>query len=89
MCRGIYVAIKKHITKSCKNNIKTDDDINSSIIAEFKIRDDTMTCDTMNHCDANEIVMYSTTMQLNCRPQHDCTLGGFFLHIAPFCCTLV
>ena len=34
------------------------------------IRDDTMTCDTMNQCDASDIVMYLTTMYLNCRPPH-------------------
>ena len=34
------------ITIRYSNNIKTDDDINASIIAEcIKIRDDTMTCD--------------------------------------------
>ena len=64
MCRGTYVTINKLITKSCKNNIKKDDDI----IAEcIKIRDDTMTCDAMNQCDANDIVMYLTTMYSNCR----------------------
>ena len=63
MCRGTYVAINKLITKRYHNNIKTDDDINASIIAEcIMIRDDTMTCDTMNQCDANDIVMYLTTM---------------------------
>ena len=63
MCRGTYVAINKLITKRYNNNIKTDDYINASIIAEcIKIRDDTMTCDTMNQCDANDIVMYLTTM---------------------------
>ena len=65
MWQGPYVAINKLITKSYKNNIKTDDDINVSIIAEcIKIRDDTMNCecDTMNQCDANDIVMYLTTM---------------------------
>ena len=62
MCRGTYVAINKLITKRSNNNIKTDDDINASIIAErINIRDDTMTCDTMNQCDANGIVMYLTT----------------------------
>ena len=36
MCRGtyMYVAITKLITKSYKNNIKTDDDISASIFAE-------------------------------------------------------
>ena len=63
MCRGTYVAINKLITKRYNNNIKTDDDINASIIAEcIVIRDDTMTCDTMNQCDDNDIVMYLTTM---------------------------
>ena len=63
MCRGTYVAISKLVSKSYKNNIKTDDDINASIITEcIKICDDTMTCDTLNQCDANNIVMYLTTM---------------------------
>ena len=49
MCRGTYVAINKLITKRSNNNIKTDDDINASIIAEsIMIRDDSTTCDTMN-----------------------------------------
>ena len=34
MCRGTYVAITKLITRSYKNNIKTDDDISASIFAE-------------------------------------------------------
>ena len=59
MCRGTYVAINKFITKSYKNNIKTDDAIHASIIAEcIKIRDDTMSCEPMKQCDANDIVMY-------------------------------
>ena len=63
MCRGTYVAINKFITKSYKNNIKTDDAIHASIIAEcIKIRDDTMSCETMKHCDSNDIVMHLTTM---------------------------
>ena len=63
MCRGTYVAINKLITKRYTNNIKTDDDVNASIIVEcIKIHDDTMTCDTMNQCGANDIVMYLTTM---------------------------
>ena len=63
MCRGTYVSINKLITKSYTNNIKTDDDINASIIAEcIKIRDDTMTRDTINQCDANDIVMHLKTM---------------------------
>ena len=63
MCCGSYVAINKLITKRYNNNIKTDDDINASIIAEcIMIRDDTMTYDTMNQCDANDIIMYLTTM---------------------------
>ena len=63
MCRETYVAIHKLITKRYNNNIKTDDDINASIIAEcIMTHDDTMTCDTMNQCDANDIVMYLTTM---------------------------
>ena len=62
-CRGSYVAISKLITKSYKNTIKTDDAIHASIIAEcIKIRDNTMTCGTMQQCDANDIVMYLTTM---------------------------
>ena len=45
------------------NTIKTDDAIHASIIAEcIKIRDNTMTCGTMQQCDANDIVMYLTTM---------------------------
>ena len=49
------------ITKWYNNNIKTDDDINASVIAEcIMIRDNT--CHTMNQCDANDIVMYLTTM---------------------------
>ena len=63
MCRGTYVAVNKLITKWYNNNIKTDDDINASIIAEcIMILDNTMTCNTMNQCDANDIVMYLTTM---------------------------
>ena len=63
MCRGTYVAINKLITKWYNNNIKTGDDINASIIAEcIMIRDNTMTCHTMNQGDANDIVMYLTTM---------------------------
>ena len=43
--------------KSKKNSIKTDYDINASIIAEcIKIRDDSMTRDTMKQCDANDVV---------------------------------
>ena len=65
MCRGTYMSllsINKLITKRYNNNIKTDD-FNASIIAEcIMIRDDTMTCDTMNQCDAKDIVMYFTTM---------------------------
>ena len=61
MCHGTYVAINKLITKWYNNNIKMDDDINASIIAEcIMIRDDTMTCHTVNQCDANDIVMYLT-----------------------------
>ena len=61
MCRGTYAAFNKLITKSYKNNIKTDDAIYASIIAEcIKIQDDTMTCETMRQCDANDIVMYLT-----------------------------
>ena len=78
MCQETYVAFNNLITKSYTNIIKTDDDINSSNISEYiKIRDDTMTSDTMNQCDANDIVLYLTTMWLNCRPQHDCIFGGF------------
>ena len=63
MCRGTYVAINKLITKRYNNNIKTDDDINAGIIAEcIMIRDDTMTCHTMNHSDANDIVMFLTAI---------------------------
>ena len=63
MCRGTYVAINKLITKRYNNNIKPDDDINASIIAEcIMIRDDTTTCHSMNQCDANDIVMHLTTM---------------------------
>ena len=63
MCRGTYVATNKLFTKRYTNNIKTDYDINAGIIAEcIKIRDNTMTCDTMNRCYANDIVMYLTTM---------------------------
>ncbi len=75
MCRGTYVAINKLITKRYTNNIKTDDDINASIIAEcIMIRDDTMTCHTMNQCDAKDIVMF-------------CTFGGFFYtpHLVLLC----
>ena len=62
ICRVTYVAITKLITKSYKNNIKTDDDTDPSIIAEcFNIRDDTMNCDTISQCDANNILMYLTT----------------------------
>ena len=74
--------------KATQNNIKTDDDINASIIAEcIKIRDDTMTCDTMNQCDANDIVRYLTTMQLNCRPQHDCTFLYTLHRVVVLLCT--
>ena len=60
---GHYVAINKLITKSYKNYIKTDAAINASIIAEcIKIRDDIMTWDTMNQFDANDIVIYLTTL---------------------------
>ena len=63
MCRGTYVAINKFITKRYNNNVKTDDGINASIIAEcIMIRDDNMTCDIMNQRDANDIVMYLTTI---------------------------
>ena len=63
MCRGTYVAINKLITIGYKNNIKTDDAIHASIISEcITIRDDTMTCETMKQCDANDIVIYLTTM---------------------------
>ena len=63
ICRVTYVANTKPITKSYKNNKTTDGDINSSIIAEcINTRDDTMNCDTMSQCDANNIVMYLTTM---------------------------
>ena len=34
MCSRTYVAINKLNTQSYKNNIKTDDDINASIIVE-------------------------------------------------------
>ena len=48
MSRGTCVAINKLITKRYNNNINRDDDINASIIAEYiKIRDDTMTSNTM------------------------------------------
>ena len=58
ICRGTHVAINKLITKSYTHNIKTDDEINASIIAEcIKIRDDTRTCDTMNQCDANNTAL--------------------------------
>ena len=53
MCRGTCVANNELITKSYNNNKKTNDGINTSIIAEIiKIRDD-----TINQCDANDIVM--------------------------------
>ena len=69
MCRGTYVAVNKLITKWYNNNIKTDDDINASIIAEcIMIRDNTMTCHTMNQCDANDIVIYLTTIELSATP---------------------
>ena len=32
MCRGIFVAINKLITKMYKHNIKTDDDINANLL---------------------------------------------------------
>ena len=55
--------LNKLITKSYKNYIKTDDAIHASIIAEcINIRDDNMTCETMKQCDANDIVLYLTTM---------------------------
>ena len=53
MCRGSYVAISKLITKSYKNTIKTDDTIHASIIAEcIKIRDNTMTCESVELCSS-------------------------------------
>ena len=89
MCRGTYVAVNKLITKWYNNNIKTDDDINASIIAEcIMIRDNTMTCNTMNQCDANNIVMYLTTMQLNCRPHH-VLYFWCFLDTTSCCCTIM
>ena len=30
-------------------------------------------CETVHLCDGNDIGMHLTTMQLNYRPQHDCT----------------
>ena len=61
MCRGTFVAINKLITKMYKHNIKTDDDIYANLFAEFiNIHYDT--CDTSDQCDANDIVMYLTTM---------------------------
>ena len=55
MCRGTYVVITKLISKSNKNNIKTDADTNYSIIAECINRyDDTMNCDTMSQCYAGK-----------------------------------
>ena len=71
------------------NYIKTDDDINASIIAECaNIRNDTSNCDTMSQCDANDIAMYLTSMSLNCRPHQDCTFV-VFLRAAPCYCTLM
>ena len=32
MCRGIFVAINKLITKMYKHNLKTDDDINANLL---------------------------------------------------------
>ncbi len=65
MCQETYVAVNNLITKSYKNNIKTDDDINSSNIAEYiKIRNDTMTSDTMNQCDANDILYWLLGLNL-------------------------
>ena len=88
MCRGTYVAINKLITKWYNNNIKTDDDINAGIIAEcIMIRDDTMTYHSMNQCDAKDIVMCLTTMQLNCRPHH-VLYFWCFLHTTS-CCTIM
>ena len=89
MCRGTYVAVNKLITKWYNNNIKTDDDINASIIAEcIMIRDNTMTCNTMNQCDANDIVMYLTTMYLNCRLHH-VLYFWCFLDTTSCCCTIM
>ena len=49
-------------TKMIKKRMMIDD-INASIIADcIKICDDTMNCDSMNQCDANDLVMYLTTM---------------------------
>ena len=60
-CVAGHNSINKVMTKSYTNNIKTDDAIHASTIAEcIKIRDDTMTCETMTQCDAND--MYLTTM---------------------------
>ena len=47
MCRGTYVAINKLITKRYNNNIKTDDDINASIIAEFFLHTTSCCCTIM------------------------------------------
>ena len=55
---GHYVAINKLIAKNYKHNIEMDDGVNAST----KIRDGTMTCDTMNNCDASDVVMCLTTM---------------------------
>ena len=47
-----------------------------------------MTCGTLQQCDANDIVMYLTAMQLNCRTQHDCTFGVFYTpHLVVLLCT--
>ena len=55
ICRGTYVATTKLITKSCKKNIKTDDDINvASLLSVLTLCDDTMNCDTVSRCDAND-----------------------------------
>ena len=67
----IMSLFNKLLTKRYTDNINTDDDNNGSIIAEcIKIRDDTMTCGSINQCDANDTVVYLTTMQLNFRSPH-------------------
>ena len=81
ICRGTYVAITKLITKRYKNNIKADDDIKASIIAEcINISEDAMNCDADNNFYSNVFDNHVPCTLLNCRPHHDCTFGVSFTH---------
>ena len=55
MCHGTYSSVKKFITTSHNNNVSIDSRTYASIIAECNY---IMNCDTMNHNDANDIIIY-------------------------------